>query len=391
MNGPEKGNRERLKIEREISVQKFDIPAPALQILEDFKKYHPKLWEDMENSNHNWSDTILNPFHNEGPVSVHTQMVMEQLKHLDNPAREVMLATLLHDVGKPLAEERIEDTQRVRFIGHEGIGAYMVADILKGPMGEGLSRQEKIDIILMVALHGTLYSKDKARRNPHKNRFRGRKELLEKLGQLTFCDTRGRIYTTGAADVDFAAMARAIEVLNEPELDQNAPTLTLMMGPPGCGKSTARKGYKGAIICRDDIIEETVDGTDYNDKYAKANHNTINRELNRRLNEAIKNGENILIDMMLLSAKSRRSFLNNSLFKKAHYNTEAIVVVPGLEETLARNKTRENDGKDLSAIVVNRLRTFMPPLGEVDRTHFLLDGERVDWDNPHERIIFDKN
>lgn len=64
-------------------------------------------------------------YHPEGTVWEH---IMEISKHMPpNPSLTLVLAALLHDVGKPKTQTFAD---RIRFIGHETIGAEMAEDIL---------------------------------------------------------------------------------------------------------------------------------------------------------------------------------------------------------------------------------------------------------------------
>lgn len=65
-------------------------------------------------------------YHPEGDVLVHT---IKAMGHLPKSASdELLIATLLHDVGKPRTQT-FED--RIRFNGHESVGAMVAGDILR--------------------------------------------------------------------------------------------------------------------------------------------------------------------------------------------------------------------------------------------------------------------
>lgn len=64
-------------------------------------------------------------FHPEGDVWIHTMMMLEMLQ---NPSQELALAVLLHDVGKP---DTFAIKERIRFDGHDKLGAEMAETILK--------------------------------------------------------------------------------------------------------------------------------------------------------------------------------------------------------------------------------------------------------------------
>jgi len=65
--------------------------------------------------------------HPEGDVWVHTRLL---LTHLNKPSPVLALSALLHDVGKPRTS-RTEPSGRIRFFGHESVGARMTEEILR--------------------------------------------------------------------------------------------------------------------------------------------------------------------------------------------------------------------------------------------------------------------
>ena len=65
--------------------------------------------------------------HPEGDVWTHTRLLLTHLKH---PSPVLALSALLHDVGKPRTS-RTEPSGRIRFFGHEGVGARMAEEILR--------------------------------------------------------------------------------------------------------------------------------------------------------------------------------------------------------------------------------------------------------------------
>ena len=62
-------------------------------------------------------------FHPEGDVWTHVQLLFE---YLDEPSAELAWGALLHDIGKPATMVRAE---RIRFHGHDAVGANMAAAI----------------------------------------------------------------------------------------------------------------------------------------------------------------------------------------------------------------------------------------------------------------------
>lgn len=68
-------------------------------------------------------------FHPEGDVYVHTRMMLDMLH--DAPSLELCLAVLLHDIGKPATYSYDEKADRIRFSGHDAVGATMADSILR--------------------------------------------------------------------------------------------------------------------------------------------------------------------------------------------------------------------------------------------------------------------
>ncbi|MFC1631696.1 CCA tRNA nucleotidyltransferase [Candidatus Omnitrophota bacterium] len=64
-------------------------------------------------------------FHPEGDVFVHTLLMLKSLK---NPSLVLAFACLLHDLGKPLT---FKIADRIRFSGHDVVGAQLAEEILR--------------------------------------------------------------------------------------------------------------------------------------------------------------------------------------------------------------------------------------------------------------------
>jgi len=88
-------------------------------------------------------------FHPEGDVYVHTCMMLEMLgdKEVD---LTLTLSVLLHDIGKPATFSYDEEAGRIRFNGHESVGAEMSEEILRRMK---YSNETIEDVRVMVANH----------------------------------------------------------------------------------------------------------------------------------------------------------------------------------------------------------------------------------------------
>jgi poly(A) polymerase len=67
-------------------------------------------------------------WHPEGDVYVHTCIMLEMLG--PEASLELCLAVLLHDIAKPPTRTFDEEVQRIRFNGHDAVGAEMAREIL---------------------------------------------------------------------------------------------------------------------------------------------------------------------------------------------------------------------------------------------------------------------
>lgn len=68
-------------------------------------------------------------WHPEGDVYIHTRIMLDMLEP-DAPL-ELCLAVLLHDIAKPPTRTYDKEAQRIRFNGHDSLGATMAEEILR--------------------------------------------------------------------------------------------------------------------------------------------------------------------------------------------------------------------------------------------------------------------
>lgn len=87
-------------------------------------------------------------FHPEGDVFQHVRMMLNKLHYSPLP---LALGVLFHDVGKP-ATYKVDETGRIRFSGHESVGARMTEKI----MGDMRYSNELIrQVVMLVENHMT--------------------------------------------------------------------------------------------------------------------------------------------------------------------------------------------------------------------------------------------
>ena len=153
-------------------------------------------------------------FHPEGDVFVHTRLMLSLLK--DNPSIELVLSVLLHDIGKPATYSFDEAAGRIRFNGHDKLGAEMSNQILRGLK---FSNSIIEDVVQMVARHMTFKDVQKMRQSKLK-RFMSRSTFSDEK-ELHRVDCLGS--WGGLDNYDFLN-EKIIEFANEPIIP--APLLT---------------------------------------------------------------------------------------------------------------------------------------------------------------------
>lgn len=98
-------------------------------------------------------------FHPEGDVFEHVRLMLDQLPADAPPA--LPWAVLLHDVGKPATATRDPDTGRIRFHGHDQVGAELAEKILRRFR---FPRRQIEEIVTVVRHHMQLADAPRMRR-----------------------------------------------------------------------------------------------------------------------------------------------------------------------------------------------------------------------------------
>ena len=110
-------------------------------------------------------------FHPEGDVYVHTRLMLSLLPADASPA--LVLSVLLHDIGKPVTKSYDEVDQRIRFNGHDQVGAAMANEV----MNRLRFSNEDIETVV-EAIRNHMMFKDAPSMRPAKlRRFMGRENF----------------------------------------------------------------------------------------------------------------------------------------------------------------------------------------------------------------------
>ncbi|MBO9541614.1 AAA family ATPase [bacterium] len=133
----------------------------------------------------------------------------------------------------------------------------------------------------------------------------------------------------------------------------------VMVGMPGCGKSTEAAAIEGyEEINRDNLrLELTGSYEDF------TREGWINREQARRIRKAAEAGRNVVISDTNTVRRYRRALIK--LLKELGFHVEVQVFDVGLETCLLRNKTRSKPvDEEIIRKMANRLSLNPPAMDE---------------------------
>ncbi len=184
------------------------------------------------------------------------------------------------------------------------------------------------------------------------------------------CDHDGRFYKTQRFDIKDELYQDFLDIISAHEGNEVAktnPTVTIMIGLPRSGKDTyIADNYNGeTIISRDDVMMELYSkGDSYTStfkKISKEEHKKVDQETQKRFQVAVKNKENIIINLTNLSKKTRAKWLPQNYYKKA------VVVLTSPKTCLSRNTTEKYIPTDVLHDMIKRYHA--PNLEEFDEIH----------------------
>lgn len=140
------------------------------------------------------------------------------------------------------------------------------------------------------------------------------------------------------------------------------PTLYLLMGLPGAGKSTYRAtlkdcGDRFVVVSSDDIIEAEAAkvGKTYNEIFQSA-IGAATAESNRLFNEALHLGRNVIVDKTLLTRKARQRFIYPASGKNYRVVVRYFAVTDWRAHMAVLAERAEKSGKMIPEHVLNTFR-----------------------------------
>lgn len=324
-----------------------------------FQSNYPDIVRDMKECSHHYDDQDeLNGYHIEGDVWTHNCMVVNQCRESNNC--NLLVAALLHDIGKPRARKENPEKKRVHFWGHEPWSMFMATPIIDHINSDFDCYIRKQLVLEAISMHTDVYN---VPREELANRLAGKHDLAQLLSDLSTADYNGRFYDNGERDMEpIKWMDKKSVTIDD---ITKKPQLICMIGLPCSGKSSIvlskpeiMSGY--VILSRDLIVREIgkeLNLSTYNEAYNKCNQDEVNTRFQARRKLLTNKGVNVILDMTNMGRKARRR--NMQGFDK--YNKTAEVVMTSMVNIYQRNAERV--GKYISPSVITRMVTsFQPPL-----------------------------
>jgi predicted kinase len=133
------------------------------------------------------------------------------------------------------------------------------------------------------------------------------------------------------------------------------PSLIIVTGIPGSGKTTFIKSHKASLkkyvhISRDEIRFQFLHGEDNYFKYEPQ----VLKEFYLQINKFLYLGFNVFADATHINAGSRRKLLNALKFTEG-IDVRVIHVDTPIAETLARNELRKDTNRYVPTSVIKRM------------------------------------
>jgi len=296
----------------------MEIEEYSYNLVKKFMTNCTELHQTMvESSHYDIEKDIFSDYHLES-VWTHTLMVyshmIEKLKSEPRYTyKELLMAALLHDIGKPSSRIYREDKNKFVFYSHDNISTVLAIDIIK-ELDPDLSDEQRIYVLRLINNHQILFDVNDEMSKMATVKMADKFDspsFFHDLGILRYADFAGNIsklkQTTSWKKTDEIKQ----DISKHAKLDRTKPIMTLMMGIPGSGKSTFLNDVTDPILSRDSIIMELSPGKDYDEAFDTVDQKEVDRLHDKRLNELFKGKKSFVLDRTSLAHKGRMKFITD--------------------------------------------------------------------------------
>lgn len=146
------------------------------------------------------------------------------------------------------------------------------------------------------------------------------------------------------------------------------PTLVILAGIPGCGKSTWAKALlerKYVIVSTDDIRRR--DHGSLKAAHAADANAAVFAEFHRQVEDALVHNLDVVADATSLTAESRGQL--RDIADRANAKTH-LVLFKNVQQALGRNDARDIDARVPSDVMEHMLLKYRDTLADIAREHY---------------------
>ena len=238
-----------------------------------------------------------NPYHHE-TIWEHTLMVY-QLAKQNNCSELTEIGALLHDIGKPFVRRYDEEKDKAYFMGHEYASALLSVNFLKDNFPNDIQF-----MLNAICLHTFGF------RGENLHEYFEDHDLIEYMKELNTLDNHGRLADEINGD-DFSF----VNPVDYERLEKNDKKFTILIGVPGCGKSTwCKENEKEAVFSTDENLikiaseELGADENDYQACWKAITENDVNwvKRTQEQALDALRTHDDVIYDATNLQRKKRR-------------------------------------------------------------------------------------
>ena len=343
------------------------------------------------------------PWHREESVAIHTEMVLAEFNKLaermtmsDEAFVITYLSLLFHDTGKPpckVVKFKPERGYYNAFHGHEPKSARLFEDYYVSNyklFKDWLSVEEAYKVMWMIENHlpYDVMGNDKKMDYLRTAMAGNLGDVWQGFGWHLLSDTYGRISDDSiekrAKTESFVEMMNSANVAEPRFVEDNAPTLSLLVGASGSGKSTSVgaltiAGFKHFSfddirieIAKKKVPEIMAKAKSSADEYHKAwtycdgHRSEFGHYADVEFIKHIKNYDSIVVDNTNVSRKARTKFVQEA--KKRGYRIEAVMFPASKDQILTRQHSRTDKNVPDDAVLRQYDGIAIPWVGvEVDK------------------------
>lgn len=338
-----------------------------------------------------------NDWHLESNVGVHTDMVVRSYLEdiegdMSKPQFLGALACMFHDIGKPIVcEEIVKDDGTIRLTspGHELESARLAEDYMVTNYQTMFSMISPSDItricwLIQNHLFYRISKKDKLRDLRTTSRWFVSHDVTDADFDDIFvrcitADTLGRISVSREKNIEqlHEWIGKYNDVkIERPEIGLYVPTMVVLIGPSGVGKSTFRSQQLSGMehfnfdqlrvdMYRDQAIEAGMetDSDIYNFcwKQSMENDQDFNKRQRDVLRQMIDNKSDIVVDNTNLTQKARNSTIQQA--RQKGYQVVAVVFPISMDTLLSRLDSRSDRDMDPGIVINMFKRLTLPSIG----------------------------